>query len=54
MTTTTLPNDMIQTVIKRANEMLKDSEISKIYNSFSNEDIAKNWITKMAIATLVR
>lgn len=50
--TATLPDDMLKTVIDRANEMLKDESVNKIYQSFKTKDEALGWITKAAIATL--
>ena len=44
---------MIKTVIERANEMLKNSEINNIYQSFKTKEAAQDWICKAAIATLI-
>ena len=48
-----LPKDMLEIVMSRANEMLKESEINKIYQSFNTEDSAKEWLIKTALATLI-
>ena len=48
-----LPSDMLEIVISRANEMLKEFEINKIYQSFKTEDLAKEWLIKTALATLI-
>ena len=42
-----------ETVVNRANEMLKNAEINKIYQSFATKDDAQNWLVKTAIATLI-
>ena len=47
-----MSTEMINTVIERTNEMLKDSKINKIYQSFNTKDEAQNWLIKTAIATL--
>jgi len=44
---------MIQVVMNRATEMLKDAKINSIYQSFKTEDEAKDWIIKSALATLI-
>ena len=44
---------MKQIVINRATEMLKDTKINSIYQSFKTEDEAKDWIIKSALATLI-
>lgn len=44
---------MIQVVIDRATEMLKDTQISSIYQLFKTEGEAKDWIVKSALATLI-
>jgi hypothetical protein len=44
---------MTQVIIERANEMLKDSKINAIYQSFKTEDEAKDWLIKSALATLI-
>jgi len=44
---------MTETVLNRANEMIKDSEINSIYQSFKTEKEAKEWIIKAATATLI-
>ena len=44
---------MVQTVMNRATEMLKDEKINSIYQSFKTEDEAKDWIVKAALATLI-
>ena len=44
---------MNQVVIDRANEMLKDKKINSIYQSFKTEEDAKDWIVKVALATLI-
>ena len=44
---------MNQVVIDRANEMLKDKKINSIYQSFKTEEEAKDWIVKVALATLI-
>lgn len=48
-----MTSQMIQTVTNRINEMLQNSEINNVYQSFNSEEEAKNWITKTAIATLI-
>jgi len=45
--------DMTQVIVERANEMLKDSKINDIYQSFKTEDEAKDWLIKSALATLI-
>lgn len=47
-----LPDDMLKTVMNRANEMLKNEEINAIYQAFKTKDEAKDWILKAALATL--
>lgn len=44
---------MNQTVIARASEMLKDENVNKIYQSFKTESEAKDWIIKQALITLL-
>lgn len=44
---------MIQVVIERANEMLKNEKINSIYQSFQSEEEAKDWLIKSALATLI-
>ena len=44
---------MTQVVMNRATEMLKDSKINAIYQSFKTEGEAKDWIIKSALATLI-
>ena len=44
---------MTQVVMNRATEMLKDSQINAIYQSFKTESEAKDWIIKAALATLI-
>ena len=44
---------MTQIVISRATEMLNDSKINSIYQSFKTKDEAKDWILKAALATLI-
>ena len=44
---------MIEVVMNRATEMLKDARINSIYQSFETEDKAKDWIIKSALATLI-
>ena len=44
---------MINIVMERVNEMLKDDQINKLYQSYKTEDEAKDWLIKSAIATLV-
>jgi len=44
---------MTQVVIERANEMLKDEKINKIYQSFPSLKEAKDWLIKTALATLI-
>jgi len=44
---------MVQTVMNRATEMLKDEKINSIYQSFKTEDEAKDWVVKAALATLI-
>lgn len=44
---------MMQIVMNRATEMLKDEKINSIYQSFKAEDEAKDWIIKSALATLM-
>lgn len=44
---------MTQVVVNRVNEMLKDSKINSIYQSFKNENEAQEWIIKSALATLI-
>lgn len=48
-----MKNEMINTVIERANQMLLNSEINSIYQSFNSKDKAQDWLIKSAIATLV-
>lgn len=50
--TTELPSELFETVMSRANAMLKEVEINKIYQSFKTEQLAKDWLIKTAIATL--
>jgi len=45
--------EMTQVVIERANEMLKDEKINKIYQSFPSLKEAKDWLIKTALATLI-
>ena len=44
---------MNQTVINRAQVMLKDEKVNSIYQSFKNESEAKDWIVKQALITLL-
>jgi len=44
---------MNQTVIIRASEMLKDEKVNSIYQSFATESEAKDWIVKQALITLL-
>lgn len=48
-----MTEQLIQTVTDRANEMLKNSEIAKIYNAMPTKDAAQAWLIKAAIATLI-
>ncbi len=45
--------ELTKIVIDRANGMLKDETILKVYNTFKTEDEAKDWLIKSAIATLI-
>ena len=42
-----------QTVIKRATELLKDKKVNSVYQAFKTEDDAKTWIIKQALVTLL-
>ena len=44
---------MVQTVMNRATEILKDEKINSIYQSLKTEDEAKDWVVKAALATLI-
>ena len=44
---------MNQTVINRAQLMLKDEKVNSIYQSFATESEAKDWIVKQALVTLL-
>ena len=44
---------IINMVMERANEMLKDPQINKQYQAFKTVDEAKDWILKCALATLI-
>ena len=44
---------MIETVQKRVKEMMQDSKILELYNSFETEQEGQDYIIKVAIATLV-
>ena len=48
-----MENEMILKVIERSKEMLQDSKINEIYQSFENIELAKDWIIKSALATLM-
>jgi 3-methyladenine DNA glycosylase AlkC len=48
-----MTQEMIDTVIERANEMRKNVEIQKIMMQFSSTKEAESWIIKAAIATLI-
>ncbi len=48
-----MKTEMINTVIERANQMLLNSEINSIYQSFDSKEMAHDWLIKSAIATLV-
>lgn len=44
---------IFKTVNDRATQMLKDSNIYKLYQSKENETIAKEWILNQALITLL-
>ena len=44
---------LTETVINRANEMLKDDKINSIYQSFKTKDEAENWLVRAAVYTLI-
>ena len=48
-----MTTQMIQTVKERVNEMTKNVEIQKIMMGFESTEEAKNWVIKVAIATLI-
>lgn len=44
---------MNQTIIERATELLKDKKVNSVYQSFKTETDAKTWIIKSALVTLL-
>ena len=48
-----MDEQLIQTVVERANEMLKDEKINNMYQSYKTKDEADEWLLKVALATLM-
>jgi anaerobic ribonucleoside-triphosphate reductase len=48
-----MDEQLIQTVVERANEMLKDEKINNMYQSFKTKDEADEWLIRVALATLM-
>ena len=48
-----MTDEMIKTVTDRANEMLKEPEINKMYQDFPNKKMARTWLIKTAAAYLI-
>ena len=48
-----MDEQLIQTVVERANEMLKDEKINNMYQSYKTKEEADEWLLKVALATLM-
>lgn len=48
-----MDEQLIQTVVARANEMLQDEKINNMYQSCKTKDEADEWLIKVALATLM-
>lgn len=49
---TTQEQFIINTIAARIEEMVKNEKVQKVMQGFKNDEDAKEWITKAAIATL--
>lgn len=48
-----MDEQLIQTVVERANEMLKDEKINNMYQSYKTKEEADEWLIRVALATLM-
>ena len=48
-----MDEQLIQTVVERANKMLEDKKINNMYQSCKTKDEADEWLIRVSLATLM-